>query len=110
MKTTPTRTIMRRATAQRHVGRSRTEAAAELVRMEYERERLRRALDALNERSRVTRDDLADIDQRIGFLHEILGFAQPDDAPPIQAVAPSARNGGPTAGPALKSLIAGTKK
>jgi hypothetical protein len=65
------------------VVRSRAEAATELIRLEYERDRLTQALSSIEQRRGEARERLRQIDERARLL---LGFLDAADA---DATAPS---------------------
>jgi Flp pilus assembly protein TadB len=61
------------------VVRSRTEAAAELIRLEHERDRLTQALASLEPRREAAHERLRQIDERAQLLLGFLGLAGADD-------------------------------
>lgn len=76
--------------------KSRTEAAIELVRLEYERERLSQALAQNRDRLTVTLDALRAVDQRIATLLEHNALSGRDPAAPpatSSTIKPRRRNG-----------------
>jgi hypothetical protein len=66
------KTVLKRAGLARPCGSDRPQAAAELVRLEYERERLLRALEALNERRSTAMDEMAAVEDRIHAVQTML--------------------------------------
>jgi hypothetical protein len=62
------------------VVRSRTEAAAELIRLEHEKDRLTQALAAIEPRRQDARERLRQIDERSRLLLGFLDVAETDDA------------------------------
>jgi chromosome segregation ATPase len=62
------------------VVRSRTEAAAELIRLEHERDRLTQALASLEPRREQARERLKRIDERERQLLGMLEITKPDDS------------------------------
>jgi hypothetical protein len=66
----------------RRVVRSRSEAAAELIRLEHERDRLTQALASIEQRREAARERLKQIDERAHLLLGFLEIADADDAAP----------------------------
>jgi hypothetical protein len=64
----------------RRVVRSRTEAAAELIRLEHERDRLTQALASLEPRREAARERLEQIDERTRLVVEFLKVTDCDDS------------------------------
>jgi hypothetical protein len=64
------------------VVRSRTEAAAELIRLEHDRDRLTQALASLEPRRADARERLRQIDERARLLLGLLEVADADDTAP----------------------------
>jgi len=75
----PLRSIRQRPPPARRVVRSRTEAAAELIRLEHERDRLTQALAALEPRREQARERLKRIDERERQLLTMLEVTKADD-------------------------------
>ena len=73
--------------------RSRTEAAAELIRLEHERDRLTQALASLEPRRDNARERLRQIDERERLLLGLLEIAGADDAAYGNATIHSTRQG-----------------
>lgn len=73
--------------------KSRTEAAIELVRLEYERERLTQTLMQNRDRLTLTSDALRAVDQRIATLLEHNALGAREDGPPPPTPKPRRRNG-----------------
>jgi len=92
MRPSPKRATFRRFTVANRVSRDRPEAAAELVRLEYERQRLSRAIAAFDERRSAANEELAAVESRIAWVHGILGIADSAaTAPPVaERAAPAA--------------------
>ena len=82
MRPSPKRATLRRFTVANRVSRDRPEAAAELVRLEYERQRLSRAIAAFDERRAAAHDELAVVESRIGWVHGMLGITDGPASPP----------------------------
>jgi chromosome segregation ATPase len=76
----PLRSIRQRPPPARRVVRSRTEAAAELIRLEHERDRLTQALAALEPRREQARERLKRIDERERQLLTMLEVTKADDS------------------------------
>jgi chromosome segregation ATPase len=70
------------------VVRSRTEAAAELIRLEHERDRLTQALAALEPRREQARERLKRIDERERQLLGMLEVTKADDSAFDDAIRP----------------------
>jgi hypothetical protein len=66
----------------RRVVRSRSEAAAELIRLEHERDRLTQALASIEQRREAARERLKQIDERARLLLGFLEVADVDDTVP----------------------------
>lgn len=79
MRPAPLRSIRQRPPPARRVVRSRTEAAAELIRLEHERDRLTQALAALEPRREQARERLKRIDERERQLLTMLEVTKADD-------------------------------
>jgi hypothetical protein len=86
MRPSPKRITMRRFGVANRVTRDRPEAAAELVRLEYERQRLTRTIASLDERRAIAQEELAAAETRILWVHGILGLKSPQPAPPPQVI------------------------
>lgn len=86
MRPSPKRATLRRFAVANRVSRDRPEAAAELVRLEYEHQRLSRAIAAFEERRATAYDQLAEVESRIIWVHGLLGIAAAKSAPPAPAV------------------------
>jgi hypothetical protein len=90
------KTALKRAGLARPCGSDRPQAAAELVRLEYERERLLRALEALNERRSTAMEEMAAVENRIHVVQTLLLLnGRPPSVPmpaPIQAPAARSRS------------------
>jgi len=76
----PLRSNRQRPPPARRVVRSRTEAAAELIRLEHERDRLTQALAALEPRREQARERLKRIDERERQLLGMLEVTKADDS------------------------------
>jgi len=63
----------------RRVVLSRGEAAAEIIRLEHERDRLNQALASIEPRREDLRERLRQIDERTRLLLALLDVAEPDD-------------------------------
>ena len=79
MRSAPRRSTRPRPQPARRVVRSRTEAAAELIRLEHERDRLTQALASLEPRRADARERLRQIDERALLLLGFLKVADADD-------------------------------
>jgi len=75
----PLRSNRQRPPPARRVVRSRTEAAAELIRLEHERDRLTQALASLEPRREQARERLKRIDERERQLLGMLEVTKADD-------------------------------
>ena len=75
----------------RRVVRSRAEAATELIRLEYERDRLTQALSSIEQRRGDARDRLQQIDERARLLLGFLEAADGDAAAPSGTAIPATR-------------------
>ena len=97
MRPSPKHATMRRFAVASRVSRDRPEAAAELVRLEYERQRLSRAIAAFDQRRSAAHDELLAVESRIDWVHGILGIKNFASAPspPAADRAPSATRPGP---------------
>jgi chromosome segregation ATPase len=73
VKPMPVRSIRPRPPSARRLVRTRTEAAAELIRLEHERDRLTQALASLEPRRENARERLKQIDER---ARQLLGFLE----------------------------------
>ena len=82
MRPAPRRSTRPQPPSARRVVRSRTEAAAELIRLEHERDRLSQALASLEPRREAARERLRQIDERARLLLGFLGLAGVDDTTP----------------------------
>ena len=80
MRPAPLRSNRQRPPPARRVVRSRTEAAAELIRLEHERDRLTQALAALEPRREQARERLKRIDERERQLLGMLEVTKADDS------------------------------
>ena len=91
MRPSPKHATMRRFAVASRVSRDKPEAAAELVRLEYERQRLSRALAAFDERRAAAREELAGVESRINWVHGLLGIKDiaPAAPPVIERIAPA---------------------
>jgi len=76
----PLRSNRQRPPPARRVVRSRTEAAAELIRLEHERDRLTQALASLEPRREQARERLKRIDERERQLLGMLEVTKADDS------------------------------
>jgi hypothetical protein len=94
MRPSPKRPTLRRFAVASRVSRDRPEAAAELVRLEYEHQRLSRAIAAFDERRTQAQDQLAAVDDRILWVHGLLAIK---DAVPAPAPPPVPERGRPAA-------------
>jgi hypothetical protein len=100
MRPLPKRPTLRRFAVANRTSRDRPEAAAELVRLEYERQRLTRAIAAFELRRSAAYEELAVVECRITWVHGMLGMnaAAPAPPPPVAAAVPaSARRPAPAA-------------
>lgn len=79
MRPAPLRSNRQRPPPARRVVRSRTEAAAELIRLEHERDRLTQALASLEPRREQARERLKRIDERERQLLGMLEVTKADD-------------------------------
>ena len=79
MRPAPLRSNRQRPPPARRVVRSRTEAAAELIRLEHERDRLTQALASLEPRREQARERLKRIDERERQLLGMLEVTKVDD-------------------------------
>jgi hypothetical protein len=86
MRPSPKRATLRRFAVANRVSRDRPEAAAELVRLEYERQRLSRAIEAFDTRRSAALEDLALVESRIIWVHGMLGINDAEPAPVAPAV------------------------
>jgi len=77
VRPTPRRSTRPQQPSARRVVRTRTEAAAELIRLEHERDRLTQALASIEPRREATRERLRQIDERTRLL---VGFLEVGDA------------------------------
>ena len=80
MRPAPLRSNRQRPPPARRVVRSRTEAAAELIRLEHERDRLTQALASLEPRREQARERLKRIDERERQLLGMLEVTKADDS------------------------------
>jgi hypothetical protein len=78
----PRRSTRPQPPSARRVIRSRTEAAAELIRLEHERDRLTQALASLEPRRAEARERLRQIDERAQLLLGFLEVADTADTAP----------------------------
>ena len=84
MRPSPKLATMRRFTVASRVSRDKPEAAAELVRLEYERQRLSRTIAAFDARRAAAHEELAAVESRIGWVHGLLGIKDiATAAPPV---------------------------
>jgi cell shape-determining protein MreC len=79
VKPVPVRSIRPRPPSARRLVRTRTEAAAELIRLEHERDRLTQALASLEPRRENARERLKQIDERARQLLGFLEITKADD-------------------------------
>ncbi|MGC2775957.1 MAG: hypothetical protein WA418_10025 [Bradyrhizobium sp.] len=89
MRPAPLRSIRQRPPSARRVVRSRTEAAAELIRLEHERDRLIQTLASLEPRRENARERLKRIDDRARQLLGFLEIAKADDTAYGDVIHPS---------------------
>jgi hypothetical protein len=82
MRPMPRRKIARQQGLIRRPVRTRMDASAELVRIEYERDKLSRAIAELRERTAQAEDELAKVLSRAAWLHDFLATAPEDAAQP----------------------------
>ncbi len=82
MRTRPERTLPRFLSAARQVGQSRPEMAAELLRLEYQRERLTSEITTLAKRQALAADSYTAVLARMTWLHGMLGLEARKGAPP----------------------------
>jgi hypothetical protein len=76
MNPMPRRTVPRQQGLIRRPVRTRMDASAELVRLEYERDNLTRRLNELKERRDLMEGELAEVATRAGWLHGFLEDAK----------------------------------
>jgi hypothetical protein len=81
MRPMPRRKVARQQGLIRRPVRTRMDASAELVRLEYERDKLTRQLAELKERFTQTEGDLAKVAARAAWLHDFLDADMADAAP-----------------------------
>ncbi len=88
MKPLPRRSPPRQQGLVRRPVRSRMDASAELVRLEYERDSLTRRLTELKERYDLLEGELAKVSTRAAWLHGLLGQerVQEEGGPAMVAV------------------------
>ncbi len=79
MKAMAQKTMLRPSRISRKAPNSRTEAATETVRLEFERARLMRDLGLLEERCKLSASALSTVNKRLKQLHDLLALpaAQP---------------------------------
>jgi hypothetical protein len=80
VRPTPRRSSRPQPPSSRRVVRTRTEAAAELIRLEHERDRLIQTLASIEPRREATRERLRLIDERTRLLVGFLEVGDADDA------------------------------
>ena len=80
MRPAPRRSTRPPPPSARRVVRSRTEAAAELIRLEHERDRVTQALASLEPRREGAHERLRQIDERARLLLGYLEVVDPDDS------------------------------
>jgi hypothetical protein len=80
VRPTPRRSTRPQPPSARRVVRTRAEAAAELIRLEHERNRLTQALTSIEHRRDVARERLRQIDERTRLLVGFLEVADADDS------------------------------
>jgi hypothetical protein len=90
VRSAPRRSTRLRPPSARRVVRSRAEAAAELIRLEYERDRLTQALASIEQRRGDARERLKQIDERARLLLGFLEVADADDPAPSSTAIPCA--------------------
>jgi hypothetical protein len=76
MRPQPRRAIARRQGLIRRPVQTRMDASAELLRLEYERDKLLRAIEETRQRAARIEEDLATVEKRAAWLHAFL--AAPD--------------------------------
>ena len=79
MRPAPRRSTRPQPPSARRVVRTRTEAAAELIRLEHERDRLSQALASIEHRRDAAHERLKQIDERTRLLVGFLEVASVDD-------------------------------
>jgi hypothetical protein len=82
VRAVPRRSSRPQPPSARRVVRTRGEAAAELIRLEHERDRLNQALAAIEHRRDAGRERLKQIDERARLLLGFLEIADADDTAP----------------------------
>ena len=82
MRAVPRRSTRPQPPSARRVVRTRGEAAAELIRLEHERDRLNQALASIEHRREVGRERLRQIDERARLLLGLLEITDADDIAP----------------------------
>jgi hypothetical protein len=82
VRAVPRRSSRPQAPSARRVVRTRGEAAAELIRLEHERDRLNQALVSIEQRRDAGRERLKQIDERARLLLGFLEIANADDTAP----------------------------
>lgn len=82
MRSRPERTLPRFLSAARQVGQSRPEMAAELLRLEYQRERLTSEINTLAKRQALAANSYSTVLARMTWLHGMLGLEARKGAPP----------------------------
>src|SRR5204863_7631046 len=85
MKSAPRRSTRPQPPPARRVVRSRTEAAAGLIPLEHERDRLAQALASIEPRREQARERLRQIDERSRVLLTYLDIADAGEAAPSDA-------------------------
>ncbi|MEO1748478.1 MAG: hypothetical protein AAFR27_07650 [Pseudomonadota bacterium] len=74
MKTVAKKTMPRPNHVSRQTPRTRTAAASEMVRLEFERDRLNRDIEVLSERRKVSEGALSRINKRLKTLQSMLSL------------------------------------
>jgi hypothetical protein len=74
MKVVQRRTLLRPNNISRKTPNSRTEAATETVRLEFERARLMRDLNAMDERRKLSTTALTNVNKRLKQLQDMLAL------------------------------------
>jgi uncharacterized membrane protein YccC len=98
VRSTPRRSTRPQPPSARRVVRSRTEAAAELIRLEHERDRLTQALASIEPRREAARERLRQIDERARLLLGLLEGAEAEDTAPAGSAIHRPRQSGHSKG------------
>jgi hypothetical protein len=82
VRAVPRRSSRPQPPSARRVVRTRGEAAAELIRLEHERDRLNQSLVSIEQRRDAGRERLKQIDERARLLLNFLEIVEADDTAP----------------------------